>query len=154
MEQHELSENVGGMGNHSEAIGVMLVDDHEAMREGLRQMLGGDESIRIIGEARNGQEALNRAKTLFPDVVLMNVMMPGMDGIMVTRYLKESRLPMSVIMLSDNHRYLAPAIKAGAVGFLTRTISRNELLAAIRIINLWRASLFHSKWSRFALVKL
>jgi len=154
MGQPELLENVAGKGNQNETISVVLVDDHEAMREGLRYMLGGDENIRVIGEARDGQEALNRAKKLSPDVVLMDVRMPGMDGIEVTRHLKETRLPMSIIMLSDNRRYLAPAIKAGAVGFLSRTISRNELVAAIRIIHLWRLGLFHSKWSRFALVKL
>jgi len=154
MGQSELLENVAGKSNQNETISVVLVDDHEAMREGLRHMLGGDENIRVIGEARDGQEALNRAKKLSPDVVLMDVRMPGMDGIEVTRHLKETRLPMSVIMLSDNRRYLAPAIKAGAVGFLTRNISRSELVAAIRIIHLWRLGLFHSKWSHFALVKL
>jgi len=138
----------------AETIRVMLVDDHEAMREGLRHMLSTDESIRVVGEARGGQEALAQVKKLSPDILLMDVRMPGMDGIEATRCLKENGLPVSVIMLTDNRRYLAPAIKAGAVGFLTRNISRRELIAAIRIIYLWRLGLFHSKGSHFALVKL
>jgi len=154
MEQPELLENIAEKGNQNEAIGVMLVDDHEAMREGLHRMLSGDGSIRVIGEARDGQEALSQVKSLSPDVILMDVNMPRMDGIETTRHLKEARLPMSIIILADDHRYMAPAIKAGAVGFLTRNVSRSELIAAIRVIHLWRLGLLHNKKSHFALVKL
>ncbi len=136
----------------NETIRVMLVDDHEAMREGLRHMLSGDESIRVVGEAKDGREALAQAKKLSPDVVLMDIRMPGMNGIEASRYLKESKLPVSIIVISDNRRYLAPAVKAGAVGFLPRNIGRSELVAAVRIIHLWRLGLFHG--SHFALVKL
>jgi len=151
----KLLDHISGKANNkNEAIRVMLVDDHEAMREGLRHMLSEDESIRVVGEARDGQEALTKAGKLLPDIVIMDVRMPGMDGIEATRLLKETQPPMSIIMLTDNRRYLAPAIKAGAVGFLPRNISHNNLIAAIRIIHLWRLGLFHGKGSHFALVKL
>jgi len=156
MAGHKLLENTisGNANDKNEKVRVMLVNDHEAMREGLRNMLRGDESIRVVGEARDSQEALARAKQLSPDVVLMDVNMPGMDGIETSRCLKESQLPMSIIILAGNRRYLTPAIKAGAVGFLPRNISHDDLIVAIRIIHLWRLNLFHIEGARFALVKL
>jgi len=139
---------------NDEIVRVLLVDEREAMRAGLRQMLSGDDNIVVVGEARDGEEALTRVKELSPDMILMDARIRPMNSIDVIRHLKEARLPVSIIILSDSRRYLAPAIKAGAVGFLTRTITRGELIAAIRIIHLWRVGLFHSKWSHFALVKL
>jgi len=141
-------------GQCCEAIRVILVDEREAMREGLRHMLSNDESIAVIGEARDGQEALAQASKLCPDIILMDAGVRRTTGIETARSLKEARLPMSIIILADNRKHLAPAIEAGAVGFLPRNISRSELIAAIRIIHLWRLGLFQSKWSHFALVKL
>ena len=137
-----------------EAIRVLLVDEREAMREGLRHMLSNDESIAVVGEARDGQEALTQANKLCPDVILMDAGVRRMSGIETVRCLKESRLPVSIIVLADNRKHLAPAIEAGAVGFLPRNISRSHLISAIRIIHLWRLGLFDSSQGHFALVKL
>jgi len=141
-------------GQCREAIRVVLVDEREAMREGLRHMLSNDENITVVGEARDGQEALAQANQLSPDIILMDAGVRRMTGIETTRSLKEARLPMSVIILADNRKHLAPAIEAGAVGFLPRNISRKHLTSAIRIIHLWRLGLFDSSQGHFALVKL
>jgi len=137
-----------------ETIRVVLVDEREAMREGLRHMLSNDESITVVGEARDGQEALAQANQLSPDIILMDVGVRRMTGIETARSLKEARLPLSIIILADNRKNLAPAIEAGAVGFLPRNISRKHLISAIRIIHLWRLGLFDSSQGHFALVKL
>ena len=141
--------------SHSdEKIRVILVDEREAMREGLRHMLSEDESITVVGEARDGKSALARARVLCPDIILMDVGVRGTSGIGAACSLREARLPTSFIILADNRKYLAPAIEAGAVGFLPRNISRDHLIGAIRIIHMWRLSLFDNSRSHFALVKL
>jgi len=148
----KVSQKVNLCHNH-ETIRVVLVDEREAMREGLRHMLSKDEGIAVVGEASDRQEALAQARKLHPDIVLMDAGVCGMTGIDTARSLKESRLQMSVIILADNRKHLALAIEAGAVGFLPRNISRGHLAAAIRIIHLWRLGLFNCQ-SHFALVKL
>jgi DNA-binding NarL/FixJ family response regulator len=142
-----------GSSRNGETIRVVLVDEREAMRAGLRHMLSGDEGIAVVGEARDGQEALAQAKNLRPDIVLMDSGVRSGTGIDTARSFKELRLPTSVIILADNRKHLAPAIEAGAVGFLPRNISRSHLAAAIRIIHLWRLGLFNTR-NHFALVKL
>lgn len=77
-----------------------------------------------------------------------------MSGISATCLLTEARLPVGIIILADNRKYLAPAIESGAIGFLPRNISRDNLIEAIRIIHLWRLGLFDYSRSHFALVKL
>lgn len=138
----------------SEIIRVLIVDDHEAMREGLRLMLSGDERIRVVGVARDGQRALDRLDKLLPDIVLLDVVAPAMDIIEVTRSIKDAQPHVVVIILSDNPKYLAPAIKAGAAGFLTRSVDRDDLLAAIRLVYLWRLVLFNGGSGHCALVRL
>lgn len=142
------------VGQCREAIRVVLVDEREAMREGLRHMLSNDESITVVGEARDGQEALAQANQLSPDIILMDAGVRRMTGIETARSLKEARLSMRIIILADNRKHLSPAIEAGAVGFLPRNISRKHLISAIRIIHLWRLGLFDSSQGHFALVKL
>jgi DNA-binding NarL/FixJ family response regulator len=138
-----------------EVIRVVLVDSREAMREGLRQMLSGDENIQVVGEACHGREALEQVKTLCPDIVILDMEMSDTDGTgIITRYLRSASKPVNVIVLSDRRKLLAPAISAGAAAFLTKSISRSELIAAIRIIHLWRLVLFHDDRTHFALVKL
>ncbi len=143
-----------GVSHGDEKIRVILVDEREAMREGLRHMLSGDESITVVGEARDGKSALARARVLCPDIILMDVGVRGTSGIGAACSLMEARLPTGIIILADNRKYLVPAIEAGAVGFLPRNISRDHLIGAIRIIHLWRLGLFDNSRSHFALVKL
>jgi DNA-binding NarL/FixJ family response regulator len=138
----------------SEIIRVLLVDDHEAMREGLRLMLSGDESIRVVGVARDEQKALERVEKLTPDIVLLDLTHLNRDIIQVTASIREARPHTGIIVLNDNPKYLAPAVKAGAVGFLTRNIGRDELVAAIRLVYLWKLVLFNGDRGHCALVRL
>ncbi len=142
------------VGEDIDAIRAMVIDSREAMREGLRMMLSGDERITVIGAVSDGQEAVERLKELSPDIVVMDISMPGTDGLETIKKLKEARANIGIIVLSDDRRFLAPAVKAGAVGFLSRNISRSELAAAIQLIYLWRLVLFDDEVSHFALVKI
>lgn len=115
------------------SIRVLLVDDHQVVREGLKRMLDLDKDIEIVGEAGSGEEALVKAKQLSPDVILMDVKMPGMGGIDAIRELKARQSPASIIILTVyEDKYLAQAAEAGAVGYLLKDVSREELTRAIK----------------------
>jgi DNA-binding NarL/FixJ family response regulator len=115
------------------SIRVLLVDDHQVVREGLRRMLELDKDIEVIGEASSGEESLVKAEQLSPDVVLMDVKMPGMGGIDAIRELKIRQCPASVIVLTVyEDKYLAQAAEAGAAGYLLKDVSREELTKAIK----------------------
>ena len=122
-------------------IRVLLVDDHQVVRDGLRHMLGLQDDIRIIGEAANVEEALQQAELHSPDIVLMDIKMPGVDGIEAVRRLKEKRPDCHVIMLTLYEEYVTEAIEAGATGYLLKDIKREELVQAIRAVQQGRAPL-------------
>jgi DNA-binding NarL/FixJ family response regulator len=113
---------------------VLIVDDHELARAGLRSMLAGAPGLEVAGEATDGQEALALCRTLRPDLVLMDVRMPGPNGIAITRTLKEEHPTTSVIIFTmyDNPEYLLEALKAGAAGYVLKDSTRQELLTTIR----------------------
>jgi DNA-binding NarL/FixJ family response regulator len=136
-----------------ESIDVIIGDTREAMREGLRQMLNSDENINVVGEARNGKELLSQIKTLSPDIVILDGKMKGVDDAQIINSIKAVTKDIDVIVLNDERSLLIPSIENGVAGFLTRDISRNELVTAIRIIHLWRLVLFKSG-AHFTLVKL
>ena len=138
----------------ADVIRAMVIDSREAMREGLRTMLNGDDRITVIGAFSGGQEAVQRVRELSPDIVVMDISMPGSAGIETVRRLKEARANIGILVLCDDRKSLVPAVKAGAVGFLSRNISRSELAAAIQLIYLWRLVLFDDEGSHFALVKV
>ena len=115
------------------AIRVLLVDDHQVVREGLRRMLEVEDDIRVVGEATGMEEALKLAELHCPDVVLMDIKMPGVDGVEATRRLKEKQPACNIIMLTLYEEYFAEAIKAGAAGYLLKDVKREELSQAIRV---------------------
>ena len=119
-----------------EAIRVLLVDDHEMAREGLRRLLDMEPDIQVVGEASDGNQVIPRVQFLSPDVILMDVKMPTVSGIEVTRLIKRSGVAGKVIVLSFVDEYLAQAIEAGADGYLTKDVSRDELAKAIRRVHL------------------
>jgi DNA-binding NarL/FixJ family response regulator len=118
----------------ADAIRVLLVDDHAVVREGLRTFLALQDGLEIVGEAGDGNEAIEQAQHLEPDVILMDLVMPGLDGIGAMRQLR-SRSPRSrVIVLTsflEDERVL-PAIQAGAAGYLLKNVAPAELARAIR----------------------
>ena len=117
-------------------IRILLVDDHVVVREGLKHMLGHEEDMEIVGESVNGEEALSQVETLFPNIVLTDIKMPVMDGIELIRYLKEQYASCNVIVLTMYDEYLAPAMEAGARGYLLKDIKVEELTQAIRQVHL------------------
>lgn len=115
-------------------IRVMLVDDHSIVRIGIRALLSTEKEFEIIGEAENGREALQKAKTLQPDVILMDLVMPEMDGIQATREITAQNPKIRILVLTSfaADDKVFPAIKAGALGYLLKDSGPDELVRAIR----------------------
>lgn len=116
------------------SIRVLLVDDQALFREGLRTLLSLHEDIDVVGEAANGQEAIEAAVRLRPDVVLMDLQMPALDGAAAIRRLKEQGHPARVIVLTtfDDDDRVFDGLRAGAVGYLLKDVSSDKLVEAIR----------------------
>ena len=120
----------------TESIRVLLVDDQRLMRDGLRTLLELEPDLTVIGEGGNGQEALAAYAELQPDVVLMDVRMPGMDGVEATRQICAYWPAARVIILTtfDEDEYVFEGLRAGALGYLLKAISGAELATAIRSV--------------------
>ncbi|GLW95997.1 response regulator transcription factor [Microtetraspora sp. NBRC 16547] len=117
-----------------EPIRVLIVDDHALIRRSLELALSAEDDIEVVGEASDGQEAVELADRLLPDVVLMDVRMPRQDGIEATRRIKESVPSTRIVMLtvSDEEEDLFEAIKAGATGYLLKDVQIDEVPDAVR----------------------
>ncbi|KHE68854.1 response regulator transcription factor [Halobacillus sp. BBL2006] len=117
-------------------IKVLLVDDHLVVLRGLRFFLNTQTDIEIVGEAENGQEALKLVDELQPDVVLMDLMMPVMDGVEATKRLKEVNPQIKVVVLTSysDQDHVIPALQAGAVGYQLKDIEPDELVKTIRTV--------------------
>jgi two-component system, NarL family, response regulator LiaR len=118
----------------SSSIRVMTVDDHNILRNGLRFVLLTFDDIELVGEARNGEEAVQLCSEVQPDVVLMDVRMPGMDGVATTRAIKQAYPQVQIVILSGYYSpdLVVQAIQAGAVGYLLKDASMGVLAGAIR----------------------
>lgn len=118
-------------------IRVMIVDDHTVVRDGVATMLGRQPDISVVGEAANGREAVEITKTLRPDVILMDLRMPEMDGVEAMRQIREDNQEVKFIVLTtfDTDEYIFHAIEAGAKGFLLKDASREDLFKAVRAVN-------------------
>ena len=114
-------------------IQVMIVDDHAIVREGLGMLLSEEADIEVIGEASNGQEAVLRAEKLQPQVILMDLVMPEMDGIAATQAIRQKVPSCQVIVLTSfaEDQRVPDAIQAGAIGYLLKDVLKGDLLAAI-----------------------
>ncbi len=124
-------------------IRVLIVDDHVIVRRGIRALLATEEGIEVAGEAQDGQEALERIRALRPDVILLDLLMPRMDGIEVTRRViaEDPRARILVLTSFAADDKVFPAIKAGALGYLLKDTGPRELVRAIRQIHRGESSL-------------
>jgi DNA-binding NarL/FixJ family response regulator len=135
-----LFEERGGAGEASrgatpsQVARLLIADDHALVREGLRTMLSGEVGLEVIAEANDGQQALTLCRELKPDLVLMDVRMPVMDGLQATRKIKQEMPKTSVMMVTmhENPDYLFEAVKAGAAGYVLKDASGERLLSAVR----------------------
>ena len=118
----------------TESIGVLIVDDHPVVRDGLKGMFAGEPGFTVVGEASDGDEALAKAAVLLPDVVLMDLRMPGVGGVEAIELLAARGIPSRVLVLTtfDTEADVLPAIEAGATGYLLKDAPRQELLRAVR----------------------
>jgi NarL family two-component system response regulator LiaR len=118
----------------NDLINVMIVDDHELVRHGAAGYLEAQEDIHVIAEAASGDEALRLGKEHVPDVVLMDLVMPGMDGVETTRKLKSLSPRTQIIILTSFHEdeHIFPALQAGAISYLLKDVKAAELVEAIR----------------------
>jgi DNA-binding NarL/FixJ family response regulator len=115
-------------------IRLLIVDDHPVVRDGLAGMFAPDPEFDVLGEAADGAEAVKLALALRPDVILMDLRMPGMDGLAAITELARRAVPARVLVLTtyDTDTYVVPAIEAGATGYLLKDAPRDELLRAVR----------------------
>jgi DNA-binding NarL/FixJ family response regulator len=117
----------------TEPMRIIITDDHALVRDGLRSMLDDEPGLEVIGEAANGQEALELCRSLKPDLVLMDVRMPEMDGLEATHAIKQELPSTSVLMVTmhENPDYLLEALSAGAAGYVLKGASGDRLVNAI-----------------------
>jgi DNA-binding NarL/FixJ family response regulator len=120
----------------AQAVRVLIVDDDHLMRAGLRAVLSSDESVQVVGEAADGRAAAHRVRSLRPQVVLMDVRMPDVDGIRATREVLAAAPDVKVMILTtfEQDDYIFGALAAGASGFLLKRTSPEELIEAIRVV--------------------
>lgn len=127
----------------SQPIRVMLVDDHTMVRRGLATFLQISDNLELVGEAGNGEEAIELCARLLPDVILMDIVMPDMDGVTATRLIREQFPTVQVIALTSFKEagLVQSALQAGAIGYLLKDISAEELARAIRSAHTGQATL-------------
>ena len=120
-----------------ETIKVLIVDDHTVVRDGLTTMFGRQGDFAVVGEARGGLEAVEKALELRPDVMLMDLRMPEMDGVEAMRRIRsqDSKVEFIVLTTFDTDEYIFDAIEAGAKGYLLKDTSREELFHAVRAVH-------------------
>jgi NarL family two-component system response regulator LiaR len=127
----------------TQVIRILVVDDHAVVREGLRALIGGKPDMELVGEAGDGQEAVLLARSLRPDVILMDLVMPGKDGIRTIQEIRDENPGARILVLTsfDEDDQVFSAVKAGALGYILKDSSPQELLEAIRCVYRGESSL-------------
>lgn len=118
------------------AIKVLIVDDHAIVRTGLRALINGEQGMEVVGEATNGEEAIQLAQSVKPDVIVLDLSMSGLDGIQVTRRIKHEQAEVRILILTvhEDEALLREAIRAGASGYIIKHAAENELISAIHSV--------------------
>ena len=121
-----------------DSINVLLAEDHVVVRESIRQSLENEKNIKVIGEANNGREAVDMTKRLNPDVILMDISMPELNGIEATKEIKAFKPSVKILILTayDYEQYIFSLLEAGAAGYLLKDVSSRELITAINTVYL------------------
>jgi DNA-binding NarL/FixJ family response regulator len=129
--------------NPMEKIRVLLADDHVVVREGTRELLEREPDIEVIGEANDGEEAVRLAKELKPDVAVLDIAMPKLNGIEATKQIREAHPSIAVLVLTayDNDQYVFAILEAGAAGYLLKNVAGRQLIDAIRQVRAGQAVL-------------
>ena len=132
------------------AVRILIVDDHTLFRKGLSSLLQQQKGIEVVGEARDGEEGVRLAKSLSPDVILMDVNMPGLSGIQAAQAIRDSLPEAHIIMLtvSEEDEHLFAAIKAGARGYLIKNVEPDHLIKAIHLMARGEAVIPHTMASK------
>ncbi len=120
----------------ADLIRLLLVDDHAVLRAGLKALLDAEDDLRVVGEAGTGEEAIDKVKLLKPDVVIMDLSMPGIGGLEATKKIAELGLGTKVLVLTVHaeEEYLLPVLEAGGSGYVTKTSADMDLIQAIRTV--------------------
>jgi len=115
---------------------ILVADDHTLLRDGIRSLLSAYDDIEIIGEAVDGKDAIEKAKELVPDIIIMDIAMPVMDGLQATRHITKQLPQIKVLMLTqhDNREYKSLCQEIGAAGFVPKRALAQELVSAIRAV--------------------
>lgn len=119
---------------HGNRIGILIVDDHEVVRKGIRSYLETVKDFQVIGEASSGEEALKLVSDFIPDIVLLDLIMPGMDGVETTRRIKHISPRTQVVVLTSYHEdvHIFPALKAGAISYILKDMKMEKLADALQ----------------------
>ena len=127
-------------------IRIVIADDHDIVRSGLRMMLGAEDDMEIVGEAASGREAVALVCELTPDVVVMDVQMPDMNGIEATRLIKTERSECAVLALTihEDEQYFFQMLAAGAMGYVPKRAAPDDLVRAIRVVQMGQVFLYPS----------
>ncbi|UCG83216.1 MAG: response regulator transcription factor [Dehalococcoidia bacterium] len=121
----------------TKTIRILIADDHTVLRQGTRKLLEDEPDMEVVAEALDGEEAVNLARELKPDVVLMDIAMPGLDGIAATKMIKQEYPEINVLILSayDDDPFVFKLLQAGAAGYLLKSVHSQELISGVRAVH-------------------
>ena len=128
------------------SISILVADDHTLLRQGIKRVLNFEEDLEVVGEAEDGQEALARTLVLQPDILLLDINMPGLSGLEVTKQLQAAKCKTKIIILTvhDGDNYVLELLKNGALGYLLKDVEPEMLIQAIHVVNEGNAFVYPS----------